>query len=106
MSNKRGQTVLEYGMLIGIVTIALIYMSTDLKRGVQNVVKITADQMGAQVNSDQDFTQKVQHGILNHSSSNTWQSHQQSINDIGQIMNHQVGDFSETETNSTTKIGN
>ena len=54
MGNK-GQTVVEYIVLIGIITVALFYMGPLFKRGVQSLVKVTSDQIGAQQNADQDF---------------------------------------------------
>ncbi len=50
-----GQTVVEYIVLVGIVTVALFYMGPLFKRGVQSLVKVTADQIGSQQNADQDF---------------------------------------------------
>ncbi len=54
MGNK-GQTVVEYIVLIGIVTVALFYMGPLFKRGVQSLVKVTSDQIGGQQNAEQDF---------------------------------------------------
>ncbi len=51
----KGQTVVEYIVLIGIITVALFYMGPLFKRGVQSLVKVTADQIGNQQNADQDF---------------------------------------------------
>lgn len=54
MGNK-GQTVVEYIVLIGIITVALFYMGPLFKRGVQSLVKVTSDQIGGQQNAEQDF---------------------------------------------------
>jgi Flp pilus assembly pilin Flp len=43
-----GQAILEYGILIGIVTAALVTMQTYIKRGVQAGIKVAADQLGDQ----------------------------------------------------------
>jgi hypothetical protein len=51
--STRGQTLLEYIILIGIVTMVLFYMGPAFKRGVQSLVKISADQIGNQQDSDQ-----------------------------------------------------
>src|SRR5208283_1803162 len=55
MRVPRGQTILEYTMIVSILTVVLFYMGTSIKRGVQSLVKVTADQVGSQQNSDQDF---------------------------------------------------
>ncbi len=54
-----GQTVVEYILLIGIVTVAMTFMGTSLKRGVQSVVKVTADQIGNQQEADQIIKPRV-----------------------------------------------
>ena len=54
MGNK-GQTIVEYIVLIGIITVALFYMGPLFKRGVQSLVKVTSDQIGGQQNAEQDF---------------------------------------------------
>ena len=60
MLARRGQTILEYTIIVGIVAVMLSIMGTGLKRGVQSLVKITADQVGNQQNSDQDFNDTMQ----------------------------------------------
>ena len=100
-----GQTVLEYVLLIGIVTLALVYMGTDLKRGLQSVVKVTADQMGNQVQSDQDFDMTTQKGFLLNSTSNTWQKQQTIKEEMFGDTRTQEGIFTESLTNSITNTG-
>ncbi|MEW5894927.1 MAG: hypothetical protein AB1650_04105 [Candidatus Omnitrophota bacterium] len=56
METKRGykaQTFLEYVLMITVVTAIMIAMSTMLKRGVQGMVKVVSDQVGFQVNAEQ-----------------------------------------------------
>ena len=45
MMNKKGQSVSEYVMVIGIVAAALLLMQTYIKRGVQMVIKASADEL-------------------------------------------------------------
>ncbi len=49
----KAQTLLEYLILIGIVTVVLFAMYHAVKRGIQSVIKITADQIGNQQRADQ-----------------------------------------------------
>lgn len=49
----KAQTLLEYLILIGIVTVVLFAMYQAMKRGIQSVIKITADQIGNQQKADQ-----------------------------------------------------
>ncbi|MFA5089042.1 MAG: hypothetical protein WC552_08450 [Candidatus Omnitrophota bacterium] len=48
--------MLEYLTLIGLVTVVLITMTTPVKRGIQLMVKVVADQIGVQKDSDQKKT--------------------------------------------------
>ena len=51
--NIHAQVLLEYIIIIGIVTIVLFAMYQMAKRGIQSIVKVTADQVGNQQSSDQ-----------------------------------------------------
>jgi len=62
--SRRAQSILEYTMLIGILTVVLMYMGTAIRRGVQSLVKVTADQIGNQQNADQDFNDTQQGFML------------------------------------------
>lgn len=44
--NKRAQSTLEYAILIAVVVGALIGMQTYVKRGLQNRLKLAADDIG------------------------------------------------------------
>jgi len=46
--DKRGQNLLEYGLILGVVTMALIGMQTYFKRSLQAVAKVVADDYGPQ----------------------------------------------------------
>lgn len=79
----RGQSIIEYVVLIGVVTMALLYMGTDFKRGVQGVLKVTADQLGRQDQSDQDFGYQTTSGVLVNSFTNTQQNQQKTVQYLG-----------------------
>ena len=101
--NTSGQTVLEYVLLIGIITLALVFMSTDFKRGIQSVVKVTADQVGIQANADQDFTGDHS-GILTNSYTSSWQNQQRALAQVNNIITPKIGEFTETVTSSYTNV--
>ncbi len=46
--NKRGQSTLEYALLIGVIVAALIAMQVYMKRGVQGKIRDATDQIGDQ----------------------------------------------------------
>ncbi len=43
---KKAQSIIEYALLIAVATVALMAMQAYFKRGVQSVVKVSADQLG------------------------------------------------------------
>ncbi len=47
-SKTRGQSLAEYGLLITVVTVALLAMQLYMKRGIQGVIKYSTDQFGNQ----------------------------------------------------------
>ncbi|MBF0490973.1 MAG: hypothetical protein HQL15_10285 [Candidatus Omnitrophica bacterium] len=99
--DNHAQSVLEYLLLIGIVTMVLIYMGTDFKRGIQSVVKVTADQMGNQTGAEQDFSL----GYMMNSASNTTQTQQHAVQETNGVTTTITGDSSQTTTSSVTNQG-
>ena len=53
--DQKAQIFLEYVLVIGAVVMVLFAMSMVIKRGTQGMIKVVADQVGNQVNSEQDF---------------------------------------------------
>jgi len=114
MGARCGQTILEYTMLIGIITVVLFYMGTGIKRGVQSLVKVTADQMGNQQNSDQDFNDTMT-GYMEGSNAATEEVNNKEAVETGwrnettgapyYVSSTLVNEYSETVTNTTTNGG-
>ena len=50
---RKGKTFIEYTLVIGILITVLIAMTPMMRRGVQAMVKMTADQLGSQQNAEQ-----------------------------------------------------
>ena len=46
--NRSSQSILEYAILVVLITIALMAMSLYFRRGIQSVIKIAADEAGNQ----------------------------------------------------------
>jgi len=110
MRARRGQSILEYTMLVGILTVVLMYMGTAIRRGVQSLVKVTADQIGNQQNSDQDFND-TQQGYMIGSNEAVQENNSKEVKEIGYIpssgvpvyvTNTSYNDATETTTNSIT----
>ena len=54
-NTSTGQIFLEYVIVIGAVVLIMFAMSTLIKRGTQGMVKVVADQVGSQINAEQQF---------------------------------------------------
>jgi len=104
MLARRGQTILEYTMIIGIVTVALVFMGTSIKRGMQSLVKVTSDQVGNQQNSDQDFND-VQQGYMEESLSQTQENRFKQMTDKNYVTNANYNESSYTMSNTITNGG-
>jgi len=113
MPTRRGQSILEYSIIVGIITVVLFYMGTGIKRGVQSLVKVTADQVGNQQNSDQDFGD-TQQGYMVASNSATQQNKDRQVMESGYIpasgnasyvANTTFNESSYTVTNTITNAG-
>ncbi len=52
--NNKAQTIVEYTMVIGVVMLILIAMNPLIRRGIQGMIVVAADQIGVQNRSDQD----------------------------------------------------
>src|SRR3989338_416546 len=52
---KKGQSILEYTVLLGVIVLVMFGMGPMLKRGVQSLIKFVADQVGVQQNAEQKF---------------------------------------------------
>ena len=53
MFNQKGQTIIEYSLLLGIVLVVIIAMQPMIKRAGQGMIKVVADQIGNQQEADQ-----------------------------------------------------
>jgi len=105
--------MIEYTIIVGIVTVVLYYMGTSIKRGMQSLVKVTADQVGNQSNSDQDFID-YQQGYMVASNTESQQNRSKQIAELGYIPasgnaiyagNTSYNESSFTMTNTITNGG-
>ncbi len=53
--NSRGQSLLQYTMILGITATVFIVMAPMLRRLSQGFIKVAADQIGTQQNGEQSF---------------------------------------------------
>jgi len=53
-SEEKAQVFMEYVIIISIVILVLTAMSTMIKRGTQGMIKVVADEIGIQADSEQN----------------------------------------------------
>jgi len=104
MRQRRGQSIVEYTMIISIVVVVLSYMGTSIKRGMQSLVKVTADQVGNQQNADQDFND-AQQGFMQNSITATEEINNRQVNEAYGVTNIQYDEFSNSTTTAYTNGG-
>lgn len=105
MLKDKGQSIIEYTIIVGIVSVVLFYMGTGIKRGVQSLIKVTADQVGNQENSDQDFNDTHQ-GYMEGSNSLTDQSNNKQRHEFGYIQSNGVGTYTQNTSFNESTITN
>ena len=95
--------MLEYVVVLGVVVVILFSMTPMLKRGIQSLVKVTADQIGVQENADQDFESNsylVSSNIFAYSITK-----KDKRDDAGTITYTYPGDESSVNTEELTNLG-
>ncbi len=99
----RGQTIVEYIIIVGIVVVALFAMGPMFKRGMQSVIKGTADQLAVQDNAEQDFEPGQSH-MENSATDSVSRSRRAQLDTPG-FTNSIVNDTSESTTKTLTDMG-
>ncbi len=100
---KYAQTFLEYILVISVVTAVMIAMSTMLRRSVQGLVKVVADQIGFQQNSDQQGGSK---GYLVNMTARANRDQSTSVRDrLGNVTYSYDRDRTEQQTFVFTNLG-
>ncbi len=106
-----GQSVLEYVLLVGLITVVLFAMMQGVKRGTQSLVKVAADEISNQEQSDQFVRYNGQDIINNRTgymdSSNsltTIESEKQIVQRYG-IINYIPDEYQQTLSNTLTNMG-
>ena len=101
-NSPAGQILLEYIIVIGIVVLVLFAMSTMIKRGTQGMIKVVADQIGNQVNAEQDFENS---GYLSSSYSSTRAETLKTKTDFLGNITYSFGDLVATNSEVVINLG-
>jgi len=100
----KAQTLLEYVIIIGIVTLVLMAMAPRMKRGIQAIIKVTADQMAVQENSDQSADRETGHMVKSYTNSVSFTQTQ--ITQRGNnVVEYIYGDTADTQASSEINLG-
>ncbi len=93
----RGQSLIEYTSVIGIIVVIILAVTPLIKRSIQAMIKTTADQIGNQEEAEQRTTD-VRGGFLQSSDSITQvTSDVQTVEEFG-VMHHVYDETTKTDT--------
>ena len=100
--NHRGQSIIEVSLIVLIATSALAVMSPMLKRGLQGMIKVAADQIGSQKDSDQNFEDGGSFSDLR-STANT--SNADTVSEELGVISYTKNDYTERRLENTMNYG-
>ena len=101
-SLKKGQTILEYTILLGVVVLIMFSMGPMIKRGTQSLIKVVADQVGTQQNAEQSFDDR---GHLESSNTSTQGSADKQTMDLLGTTTYVFDDTTDTASNALINLG-
>ncbi|HBO98056.1 MAG TPA: hypothetical protein DE315_02890 [Candidatus Omnitrophica bacterium] len=99
---KKGQSILEYTILLGVIVLVMFAMGPMLKRGTQSLIKIVADQVGVQQNAEQKFDET---GHMEASYTATRGSTDKRTQDVAGAITYSFDDVSVTTSNTLINLG-
>lgn len=99
---QKGQSILEYTILLGVIVLVMFAMGPMLKRGTQSLIKVVADQVGVQRNAEQKFDET---GHLEASYTATRGSTDKRVQDSAGAITYSFDDVSVTTSNTLVNLG-
>ncbi len=101
-SLQKGQSILEYTIVLGVIVIIMFTMGPMLKRGLQSIIKVVADQVGVQQNADQRFDEA---GHLEASYATTRGAMDKQLQDLAGETTYTFNDLTTTRSNALINLG-
>jgi len=99
-----GQNLMEYGLILGVVAIALLTMQTYFKRGIQSVIKVVADDYGPQGDPVGRLEMAIKSNIITNRGSRITTNSTTTGLQLKKMINRGGSDIrTETSGNTTTK---
>lgn len=115
LNNKRAQSLVEYTIVLGIVVGIITAMQAMVQRGAQGMIKIVADQVGAQRNAEQlsfrdsnssaVLDEERRGGALDHSYTTVRSSTNKERQDFLGTTSYLFSDVVETTTTAQVNLG-
>lgn len=97
------QSMLEYMILVGVVTIVLVALGPLFKRGIQAVVRLVADQLQTQANAEQKVT-PISGYLIDQYSSASDKNLKWKTDVLGDIL-YNYEDSENVQSNSSSNLG-
>jgi uncharacterized protein (UPF0333 family) len=104
-SNNKGQLLAEYAIYVGIIVIVVIAMSPMIRRASQGMIRMTADQIGTQENSDLSAHAQEEDGYLIKSVTNVYASTNTLLEEVTGDIIYTYDDETRMESNTRTNVG-
>lgn len=101
-TNRKGQSILEYTIVVGVIVLVMFAMGPMLKRGIQSLIKVVADQVGIQQNAEQKFDET---GHLESSYVATRSSMDKQTQDLAGDITYFLNDETVTTSNALVNLG-
>ena len=100
--NNGGQVFLEYTLILGILVLVIFGMGPMIRRGLQGLIKFTADQVGVQRNAEQKFDKS---GHLESTYISTRSTTRKRTRDVLGMTNYVFSDSVETTSDALINLG-
>ncbi|MBU0468630.1 MAG: hypothetical protein KKF78_06550 [Candidatus Omnitrophica bacterium] len=101
--NNKAQSILEYSLIVGMVTVIFFNMGTFLKRGTQGMIKTVADQIGTQRNADQIFD--IEEGFMVNAFVDVDAATETTRGESAGVVTHYYNDRMHSESTTETGLG-
>lgn len=102
-NNNQAQIFLEYTVISGIVIMILLAMNMTIKRGIQGMIKSVADQIGLQINAEQNFNEIT--GYMESQRSTTYASMDKTTREFIGVTNYIYDDAIRSNSTTITHLG-
>lgn len=97
----KGQSIIEYTIYIGVIVMAMIFMTPAIKRGVQSVIKTTSDQLAPQSQAEQNFDS----GFLRSSVTDTEATQERTVLERNYTTTYQTTNDVTSKTTTESNLG-